>query len=772
MSIGEGFSLESTIKNYGITGNTMIDSIILAQLVPIIFGWWSFFSRQIKLLLVYLFKFCFKNVRQKLFKSKKQNNLVFYAEVTKTDTKLYDFLLNEVLYNVEVKSDNNTGQYLEDLAGLVYKNNKKQKEDEDLFEYGYGYYYYDKIKSKVAYDIYVNNNSDDKKLSYNKSFRMEDSNEDITKSFIYKDFLIKLALTGQDTNSTTVRIYICSLKPGTKFSLIYFEDFLHQRFSIRNKIPYIQTIELKSRSISGRIYSIMNEVIDFDNNSLNMGNWIMDDHDIEPEIKKDKMISRVNVDVINKTGIVFDDSVESYMNKLKFNAIAVENNMNSLSSFNNIYRKYISSTTQHYSLTGYFHHNNMIVMLCTKSTSVTMYVISYERMAELDELQELIDGILTKKLSNKKTPKKKTKHPINIYKRIDGQWNAYETEPRTFDTIYLPKKTMEEISCEFVKFTQMRPLYKQYQIPYRKGILFYGPPGTGKTSLIKALAYEYQMNIYVINVNDSDINDDTISNILSSIGSSGSKILLFEDVDSAFSDKEMVKNEVKISDLIEDEAEEPKTPTTHNTTNKPDTKETNDVNIAYATLEKLAKQSNQSNKFLTYSGLLNALDGVLSGHEGVITVMTTNYIEKLGQAFLRPGRIDRKFKLAQCNDEQIYQMADNFIKQRLILMESALKKLKNEPQQGVFEVEHCEDNKKYLSSPYLEEQIVKFIKTITNEQGVSQYTPAQMQQYFIRNIENIDDIFSNVNNINESFDYTGEERKTIDTEKDIEIIQA
>ena len=42
-------------------------------------------------------------------------------------------------------------------------------------------------------------------------------------------------------------------------------------------------------------------------------------------------------------------------------------------------------------------------------------------------------------------------------------------------------------------------------------------------------------------------------------------------------------------------------------------------------------------KYLTYSGLLNALDGVLSNQNGVITIMTTNHIEKLGDAFLRPG---------------------------------------------------------------------------------------------------------------------------------------
>ncbi len=42
---------------------------------------------------------------------------------------------------------------------------------------------------------------------------------------------------------------------------------------------------------------------------------------------------------------------------------------------------------------------------------------------------------------------------------------------------------------------------------------------------------------------------------------------------------------------------------------------------------------------LTFSGFLNAIDGVRS-QEGRIIIMTTNYKEKLDPALLRPGRVD------------------------------------------------------------------------------------------------------------------------------------
>lgn len=117
----------------------------------------------------------------------------------------------------------------------------------------------------------------------------------------------------------------------------------------------------------------------------------------------------------------------------------------------------------------------------------------------------------------------------------------------------------------------MEKLYRKVEVPYRKGILFYGPPGTGKTSLVKAIAFEYQVPLYIIDVNAEGINDDTIVEILNSLGKNhlmflfysigcmyciviitllklggnGLKILLFEDIDTAFADKEKMAKEDK-----------------------------------------------------------------------------------------------------------------------------------------------------------------------------------------------------------------------------------
>ena len=51
---------------------------------------------------------------------------------------------------------------------------------------------------------------------------------------------------------------------------------------------------------------------------------------------------------------------------------------------------------------------------------------------------------------------------------------------------------------------------------------------------------------------------------------------------------------------------------------------------------------------LTLSGLLNAIDGVTSS-EGRIVFMTTNYVDKLDPALIRPGRVD--YRQVETNKE-------------------------------------------------------------------------------------------------------------------------
>jgi len=62
---------------------------------------------------------------------------------------------------------------------------------------------------------------------------------------------------------------------------------------------------------------------------------------------------------------------------------------------------------------------------------------------------------------------------------------------------------------------------------------------------------------------------------------------------------------------------------------------------------------------VTLSGLLNVLDG-FHAPDGVVFVMTTNRIEALDPALLRPGRIDYKLYLGEATESQRIELYRRF----------------------------------------------------------------------------------------------------------------
>lgn len=62
---------------------------------------------------------------------------------------------------------------------------------------------------------------------------------------------------------------------------------------------------------------------------------------------------------------------------------------------------------------------------------------------------------------------------------------------------------------------------------------------------------------------------------------------------------------------------------------------------------------------ITFSGLLNALDGVVSSEERII-FMTTNHIDSLDEALIRPGRVDFKVLIDRATLDQAGRMFLHF----------------------------------------------------------------------------------------------------------------
>ena len=62
---------------------------------------------------------------------------------------------------------------------------------------------------------------------------------------------------------------------------------------------------------------------------------------------------------------------------------------------------------------------------------------------------------------------------------------------------------------------------------------------------------------------------------------------------------------------------------------------------------------------VTFSGLLNTLDGVASTEERIV-FMTTNYLSRLDPALIRPGRVDAKQEIGYAEASQIERMFRRF----------------------------------------------------------------------------------------------------------------
>lgn len=86
-----------------------------------------------------------------------------------------------------------------------------------------------------------------------------------------------------------------------------------------------------------------------------------------------------------------------------------------------------------------------------------------------------------------------------------------------------------------------------------------------------------------------------------------------------------------------------------------------DIDAAFASREDTSQQkaAYEGLNRVTFSGLLNALDGVAST-EARIVFMTTNYLSRLDPALIRPGRVDLKEFVGHCTRYQLEQMYRRF----------------------------------------------------------------------------------------------------------------
>ena len=181
---------------------------------------------------------------------------------------------------------------------------------------------------------------------------------------------------------------------------------------------------------------------------------------------------------------------------------------------------------------------------------------------------------------------------------------------RPLDSVVLDRGIKEKIVADVKDFLGSGKWYFDRGIPYRRGYLLHGPPGSGKSSFIQALAGELDYNISILNLSERGLTDDRLNHLLTNIPTR--TIVLLEDVDAAFANRRV----------------------------QTDADGYRGANV-------------------TFSGLLNALDGVASAEERLI-FLTTNHVDRLDEALIRPGRVDMSVRLGDASRWQVGQLWDRF----------------------------------------------------------------------------------------------------------------
>jgi mitochondrial chaperone BCS1 len=212
-----------------------------------------------------------------------------------------------------------------------------------------------------------------------------------------------------------------------------------------------------------------------------------------------------------------------------------------------------------------------------------------------------------------------------LFVRADDYWEHIDAyRPRLLDSVVLRENEKKKLVHDVEKFQASRERYQQLGVPYHRGYLFYGPPGTGKTSLVSALAGKFGMSIYLLNL--GEFNDKSLARAMNQVPPGS--VVLFEDIDC-----------MKAGKTRQDSAEVPQKKNA----------ESSDVSLP----DPLG---------VTLSGLLNVLDG-FSAPENVLFVMTTNNVEMLDSALLRPGRIDYKLYFGGVTAGQKVELYKRFFPQ-------------------------------------------------------------------------------------------------------------
>ncbi|KAF8011130.1 hypothetical protein BT93_J1676 [Corymbia citriodora subsp. variegata] len=204
-----------------------------------------------------------------------------------------------------------------------------------------------------------------------------------------------------------------------------------------------------------------------------------------------------------------------------------------------------------------------------------------------------------------------------------GVWAPVNLDhPATFETLAMDLELKKKLIDDLERFVARKEYYRRVGKVWKRGYLLYGPPGTGKSSLVAAMANHLKFDIYDLELSGLRSNADLRSLL---VNTGNQSIVVVEDIDCT----------IKLQDRM----------------SETQVARTNIMSACHS-------QENQ----VTLSGFLNFIDGLWSscGDERII-IFTTNHVEKLDPALLRPGRMDLHIPMSYCTPSGFRLLAFNYL---------------------------------------------------------------------------------------------------------------
>ncbi|KAL3720436.1 hypothetical protein ACJRO7_005282 [Eucalyptus globulus] len=204
-----------------------------------------------------------------------------------------------------------------------------------------------------------------------------------------------------------------------------------------------------------------------------------------------------------------------------------------------------------------------------------------------------------------------------------GAWSPVNLDhPATFQTLAMDLELKKKIVDDLDRFVRRKEYYRRVGKAWKRGYLLYGPPGTGKSSLVAAMANYLNFDIYDLELSGLWSNADLRRLLVATMNQS---ILVVEDIDCTIQLQDR-KSETQAANM------------------------------------NLMSTGHKRRDRVTLSGFLNFIDGLWSScSDERIIVFTTNHIEKLDPALLRPGRMDLHIPMSYCTPCGFRLLASNYL---------------------------------------------------------------------------------------------------------------